>query len=438
MRSARRLASMILVLSAVIASTRVQAQETDPPQQAAPPGDAQETLASVGQPAPPLSLEFLDQPEGAKPPTWASLRGQVVVLEFWATWCGPCIQAVPHLNELSDAYKNKGVEFIFITDEDPDLISRFVRKVPMKGRIGVDTDRSLFEALGIGPIPHAVVVNGEGRVAARMNSRDLNASVLDRVLAGELIQPPKQDNPIATFKDKLKNKGDADLKSPFAQFEDDAQLKILIGPVDQDTGQAMSWSSGVYVNSSVDLETILRRIFELNSKWEIHWEVDPPTENLRFAARMPGGREDLLVPLVVPALEAYLGLMIRREAVTTDVYVITAPEGPGTDLMKLPKDSGMGHSLDYGERDGLLVGSGVGFSSLIQQLGNALKVPIVDESGISGRFNWTLKFEPNDKDSLIRAAREQLGLVLTPEEREIDMVVVRDADTGPSASTGEE
>ena len=63
----------------------------------------------VGDPAPPLHLETLMQaPENAKS-TWDALKGNVVVLELWATWCGPCRAAIPHLNELAAQYRNKRI-----------------------------------------------------------------------------------------------------------------------------------------------------------------------------------------------------------------------------------------------------------------------------------------------------------------------------------------
>jgi thiol-disulfide isomerase/thioredoxin len=72
-------------------------------------------LARVGKP---FELEFTEATKGTSI-TMASLKGKVVVIDFWATWCGPCIAEMPKMKKLYAEYKDKGVEFIGVSLDQP-------------------------------------------------------------------------------------------------------------------------------------------------------------------------------------------------------------------------------------------------------------------------------------------------------------------------------
>lgn len=100
--------------------------------------------------------------------------GKVVVVNLWATWCGPCRTEIPELIKLSDDYKSRGVEFIGLTNEDPvedeALVKDFVAKQKITYRIGWG-DRSFETALMQGDIrnviPQSFVITGDGRIIKR-------------------------------------------------------------------------------------------------------------------------------------------------------------------------------------------------------------------------------------------------------------------------------
>lgn len=84
------------------------------------------------------------------------LEGFVVIVEFWATWCGPCKASIPHLNEMHEKYKDRGVVFIGISDEDDSLVAPFVKQMKMKYLVAAG-GRDTKNAFGVNGIPHAVV-----------------------------------------------------------------------------------------------------------------------------------------------------------------------------------------------------------------------------------------------------------------------------------------
>jgi thiol-disulfide isomerase/thioredoxin len=143
-----------------------------------------------GDQAPPLGLEFVLQ--GPKPTevNWEALRGTVVVLDFWGTWCAPCVAGIPHLNELASHCAKKPVQFIAVGHENPRKVTWFLQRHRIDAWIALDTDLSVYKDYAAFGIPYAVVVDQNGRVAAVLNPKDLSEAVIDAVLAGRVPAYP--------------------------------------------------------------------------------------------------------------------------------------------------------------------------------------------------------------------------------------------------------
>jgi thiol-disulfide isomerase/thioredoxin len=80
----------------------------------------------VGDLAPRLALTSIVQgPIDVGQVSWDSLRDHVVVLEFWSTWCGPCVAAIPHLADLAEGFRDQPVRFISVTNEEEAVFGDF-------------------------------------------------------------------------------------------------------------------------------------------------------------------------------------------------------------------------------------------------------------------------------------------------------------------------
>lgn len=143
-----------------------------------------------GDHAPALGFEFVVQGPRPSEVNWKSLRSKVVVLEFWGSWCAPCVAGIPHLNELVSRYKEKGVQFIAVGHENPRKVAWFLKKHPIDAWVALDRDLSVYKAYTAFGIPHAVVVDQKGIVAAVLNPSDLTDAVIDAVLAGRVPTYP--------------------------------------------------------------------------------------------------------------------------------------------------------------------------------------------------------------------------------------------------------
>jgi thiol-disulfide isomerase/thioredoxin len=136
--------------------------------------------------APKLALRDI---EGQKQQL-SDLKGKAVVVNFWATWCGPCKAEMPEFTKVHAEYRARGVEFIGAANErrsDRDKVQEFVRHLGIEFPIWLEASIDHLDAFKVGPgIPATVVVDPQGRVAARIKGVTDAAqlrSLLDRILA---------------------------------------------------------------------------------------------------------------------------------------------------------------------------------------------------------------------------------------------------------------
>ena len=145
-----------------------------------------ETIPSTtgGNPAPAFTLQDLN----GKDVSLADFRGKVVIIDFWATWCPPCVKEIPHFIELYEQYKDKGLAMLGISldREGAGVVKAFVQKYQIKYPIMM-TDGKVDKAFGpITSIPTTFLINSAGNITKKYvgyNSKAVFEADIKKLLA---------------------------------------------------------------------------------------------------------------------------------------------------------------------------------------------------------------------------------------------------------------
>jgi thiol-disulfide isomerase/thioredoxin len=115
----------------------------------------------------------------------SSLRGKIVVLSFWATWCGPCQEELPRISQLARKYAGRDVDFVAVSIDEPKdraKIQPFLDKHEIALKVWVGPDADVLQKFGLGEIvPGTVVIDAQGEPVGRIMGEARDEDVQSRV-----------------------------------------------------------------------------------------------------------------------------------------------------------------------------------------------------------------------------------------------------------------
>jgi thiol-disulfide isomerase/thioredoxin len=361
-----------------------------------------------GTPAPPLdSLKLLQAPLGARA-DWASLKGKVVVLEFWATWCSPCVASLPHINQLVESLDPAKFQFISIDDEDLKAVQRFLTKKKMDGWVGVDTSGGVIAWYGIKSRPTSIIIDGNGKIVAATEIDSVSAANLQAVAEGKsvMFKPVSETNTsdCAYTADAATQPLFSVSLSKAAPAAKDSQVNHLPTGTDFLGGSADGFMTNVF------------------NPFENRYVVKEPLPEGRYDLRMNfvDVPKSVMDSVVQQAVLSGLHLQIQPKTVTKNAYILRATEAS----KKLLSPSASTHKVKRGYWHGIYILMNGTMDDLAYILATGLENPVVNETGIDGAFDARFTITGNDVDTLNAALRSNLGLELVQGNQEMSITVL--------------
>lgn len=339
------------------------------------------------------------------------IAGKPIFLEFWATWCGPCRRAIPHINELQKKYGND-VIFISVTAEDPEKVAEFMKNNDMKAYIGIDDNGTTNSNYGVRFIPHAFLINEKGRIEWVGSPTLINEELLAKFITSCKDGSSTGDNSSNT--NDLINK-----KAPTSQDPNSVKYNLFVKK------STMNNEAGSFTDSKDGLEF---HSMPLSTIFEILLNASP--QRVQLSGDLQNDKYDFTykhesnIPfaeyrtILLERLTDALNLNIQTEQSPAKVYKIKCKNCANLEK-EFKQLSAKSNSFEskFEEKNGKISAQCVNIATLIRYLESMHKKIFIDETGLIGFYNFSIS------QANINAAindLEKAGLQISQEEANID------------------
>jgi uncharacterized protein (TIGR03435 family) len=360
------------------------------------------SAVKVGDPAPAMALDSILPPQPAENAGLTALAGKAVVLEFWATWCGPCVDAIPHLNQLADRFADRPIRFLSITGEDTAVVEKFLKERPIRGCIGFDKGNRLLHAYGFEGIPETVLIDANGKVAGLTYPSGVTAAVLEDLLAGRALKLPPRGPDFAPLSSTAE--GPAPL------------LNLIVRPAPGNRGSKMM-GAGKYEVRSYPVRALLSDAFGIPAEF-IEGEAANDPAGYDISVVGPKNQTEALRKLRADALAIALQLDVNRETRVLDGWILEAPHGKPKSWNET---AASGSVMNWGNNKFHATGAGMAQVALVVQ--SVTRKPVADRTGITARFDFDVPYDESRSESLLDALRK-CGLKFQPAKLGAEFLVV--------------
>jgi len=350
------------------------------------------------------------------------------VVEFWATWCGPCLGAVSHLNELQNKFKdNKNLVFISISDEAPEKINKTLSKIKFETIVVSDQTKKTHENLIMRKdksysIPATILIDDQNIVRFIGHPDMLTPDVLNKFISGQSLVPSegKKETKEITKNAEPENKEVSPQDYTKIYKSDQINYAVIFSETNPKVIYNMSsyydFENARLMFLNWDLKSILASLNGVpNYKIVLSNEVPNQNYDFMYTDSSLSNKEESYVIAVKSFLMNKLKLKESDVTVPTDVYLLKV-----TDAKKLKENENNSKEPSHsGSSKEFINFDCSSLERVSEVISSFYKIIVTNESNSNAKYNFL--FKRGSLEELIKELNAY-GLTLEKAQRNIDCI----------------